>query len=80
MSGCFANPTPNTGYESNFYSYMNEEHTPINIRDNHRSFQCRDDATIISAAEDPEVPYTGSIKQSSHHVRIFSCELLETAA
>ena len=47
MSGCLANPTPNTGY---FYSYVNEEHTPINLPDSHRSFQCRDDATT----EDPE--------------------------
>ena len=64
MSGYFANPTPNTGYEPNFYSYMNEEHTPINLPDNHRSFQCRDDATIISAAEDPEVPFSGASSSS----------------
>ena len=51
-------------------------------------FQGRDDATIISAAEDPEVPYSGASSstkqnrsmQSSHHVRIFRCESLETAA
>ena len=48
MSGCFANPTPNTGYEPNFHSYMNEEHTPINLPDSHRSFQYRDDATSSS--------------------------------
>ena len=33
MSGRIANPTRNTGYEPNFYSYMNEEHTPINLPD-----------------------------------------------
>ena len=56
MSGYLANPTPNTGYEPNFYSYMNEEHTPINLPDSHRSFQCRDDAT-----EDPEgFPHSGA--------------------
>ena len=61
MSGCLANPTPNTGHEPNFYSYMNEEHTPINLPDSHRSFQCRDDATIISATEDPEgFPHSGA--------------------
>ena len=47
-----------------FYSYMNEEHTPINVPDSHRSFQCRDDATITSAAEDPEVPYSGAPSSS----------------
>ena len=57
MSGRMANPTQNTGYELNFYSYLNEEHTPINLPD---SFPCRDDATIISVAEDPEVPYSGT--------------------
>ena len=37
-----------TGNEPNFNSNMNEEHTPINLPDSHRSFPCRDDATIIS--------------------------------
>ena len=65
MSGCLANPTPNTGYEPNFYSYMNLEQTPINVPDSHRSSQCRDDATIISATEDPEVfPYSGTSSSS----------------
>ena len=61
MSSRMANPTPNTGYEPNFYTYMNEEHTPVNLPD---SFQCRDDATIISAAEDPEVPHSGASSSS----------------
>ena len=66
MSGCLASPTLNTGYEPNFYSYLNEEHTPINVPDNHRSFRCRDNATIISAVEDPEVPYSGASISSKH--------------
>ena len=61
MSGRLANPTQNTGYEPNLYRCINEEHTPINPPD---SFQCRDDATIISAAEDPEVPYPGASSSS----------------
>ena len=61
MSGRMANPTQNTGYEPNFYSYLKKEHTPIVLLD---SFQCRDDATIISAAEDPEVPYSGASSSS----------------
>ena len=61
MSDCLTNLTPNTGYEPNFYSYMNEEHTPINLPDSHRSFQCRDDTTIISTTEDPEgFPHSGA--------------------
>ena len=61
MSGRLANPTQNTGYEPNLYSCINEEHTPINPPD---SFQCRDDATTISAAEDPEAPYPGASSSS----------------
>ena len=52
-SGCLANPTPHTGYEPNFYTYMNEEHTPINLPDSHRNFPRRDDATTITSTEDP---------------------------
>ena len=61
MSGRMANPTQNAGYEPNLYSYLNEEHKPNNLSD---SFQCRDDATIISAAEDPEVRYSGASSSS----------------
>ena len=61
VSGRLANPTQNTGYEPNLYRSINEEHTPINPPD---SFQCRDDATIISAAEDPEVPNSGASSNS----------------
>ena len=45
----------------NFYSCMNEEHTPINLLD---SVQCRDNATIMSAAEDPEVSHPGASSSS----------------
>ena len=69
MCGCLANPTPNTGYEPNFYSYMDKEHTPINLPDSHQSFPRRDGATIISTTEDPEgFPHSGtssSIKQTA---------------
>ena len=61
MSGRTANPTQNTGYEPNFHSYLHEEHTPINFPD---SFQCRDGATIISAAQDTEVPCSGPSSSS----------------
>ena len=61
MSGCLANRTPNTGYEPNFHNYVNEEHAPINLPGSHRSFSCRDDATIISTTADPEgFPHSGA--------------------
>ena len=65
MSGCLANPTPHSGYEPNFHSYMNEEHTQINLPDSHRSFpRAADDATIISTTEDPEgFPHSGAPQQ-----------------
>ena len=53
-SGCLANPTPHTNFEPNFYTNMNEEHTPFNLPDSHRNFPRSDDATIISTTEDPE--------------------------
>ena len=81
MSGWLANPTPHTGNEPNFNSNMNEEHTPINLPDSHRSFPCRDDATIIStlcgsrrfsAFRSIQQRQTNRSKQGSHNVRIFS--------
>ena len=54
-------PDQNTGYEPNFFGHLNEEHTPINLPD---SFQCRDDATIISAADDPDVLCSGASSSS----------------
>ena len=48
------------GSRPKFYRYMNEEHMPIILPDSHRSFQCRDDATMIST-EDPEgFPHSGA--------------------
>ena len=73
----------NTGYEPNFYTYLNEEHTPINFPD---SFPCRDDATIVTDAEDSEVPCSGpssSSKQTAASrvptmLGSLRCESLET--
>ena len=51
--------------EHNFYSHMNEEHTPINPFDHDRSFYCRDDATMISTKEGPEgFPHSGASSSS----------------
>ena len=50
LSGRLANPAPDTGYEpspSNFFSYMDTEHTPINVPDSHHNFPCQDDVTMI---------------------------------
>ena len=48
------------------------KHTPISLPDSHRSFQCRDDATTISATEDPEgFPCSGAssnIKQTAANI------------
>ena len=64
MSGRMAKPAPNTSYEpnlSNFFSYMDTEHTPIHLTDSHHVFQCQDDATVISTIEDPErLPHSGA--------------------
>ena len=43
-----------TGYLPNFCTYINEEHTPMNLPDSHWNFPRRDGATIISTTEDPE--------------------------
>ena len=48
-----ADPAPNTGYEpnlANFSSYVDPEHTPIDIPDSHQDFLCPDDATMISTS------------------------------
>ena len=49
-SGGMADPAPNTGYEpnlANFSSYVDPEHTPIDVPDSHQDFLCPDDATMI---------------------------------
>ena len=57
MSGRMANPAPNTGYEpnpSNFFSYMETEHTPINLP-----------ATVISTTDPEGLPHSGASSSSS---------------
>ena len=60
--GRMADPAPNTGYDpklSNFFSYMDPEHTPINIHDIQHNFLCPDDATVIPTS--PEgLPNSGA--------------------
>ena len=49
-SAQMADSAPNTSYEpnlANFSSYMDPEHTPIDIPDSHQDFLCPDDATMI---------------------------------
>ena len=57
---------PNTGYEpnlANFSSFMDAEHTPIDIPDSHHNFLCPDDATMISTS--PEgLPNTAAFSSS----------------
>ena len=65
MSGCLANPAPNTGYEPYFHSHTDKEHTPMNLPDSHRSFTRRGDAIIICTTEDPaSFPYSGASSSS----------------
>ena len=55
------NPTPKHRLWAQLLQLPERRATPINLRD---SFPCRDDATIISAAEDPEVPHSGGSRSS----------------
>ena len=55
------NPTPKHRIWAQLLQLPERRATPINLRD---SFPCRDDATIISAAEDPEVPHSGGSRSS----------------
>ena len=67
MSGRMANPAPNTGYEptpSNFFSYMDTEHTPIHLPDSHHDFQCQDDAAVISTTDPEGLPRSGASSSS----------------
>ena len=63
-----ADPAPNIGYElhlSNFFSFLDTEHTPINLPDSHHNFPCQDDATVISTVEDPDgLPHSGASSSS----------------
>ena len=56
MSGCVANPTPNTRYEPKFCSYMNEEHTPINLPDSHKVFRTQEHPAAASKHVASRVP------------------------
>ena len=67
MYGRLATPAPNTGYEpnpSNFFSYVDMEHTPIHLADNHHDFQCQDDATVISTTDPWGLPRSGASSSS----------------
>ena len=55
------NPTPKHRIWAQLLQLPERRATPINLRD---SFPCRNDATIISAAEDPEVPHSGASRSS----------------
>ena len=65
-SGRIADSAPNIGYEpkpANFFSYMDPEHTPINIPASHHNILCPDDATVISTS--PEgLPSSGASSSS----------------
>ena len=61
-----ASLAPNTGYEpnpSNFFSYMDTEHTPIHLPDSHYDFQCQD-ATLISTTDPEGLPHSGASSSS----------------
>ena len=67
LSGCLTNLTPNTGFEPDFCTYINDEHTPINLPDSNRNLPCRDDATTVSTTEDPEGFQRSGASSSSKH-------------
>ena len=63
------NPAPTTSYEPNFpnfYSYLNEEHTPICFLDSYHDFPCHDDATVISTMDPEGLPHSGPSSSSKH--------------
>ena len=68
LSGRMADPAPNTCHVpnlSNFFSYMDTEHTPINVPDSHHNFPRHDDVTVISTTEDLEgLPHSGASSSS----------------
>ena len=69
-----ADKGPNTGYDSelsNFFSYMDPEHTPINIPDIHHNFLCPNEATVIlTSSEFRSIQQqANSSQQSSLNVR-----------
>ena len=69
-SGRMAASAPNTGYEpklANFFSYMDPEHTPINIADNHHNFLCLDDVAMIPTSPEglPNSEASSSSRQAA---------------
>ena len=70
--GCLAEwltQLTNQGYEpnpSNFFSYMDTEHTPIHLSDSHHDSQCQDDATVTSTTDPEGLPRSGASSSSKH--------------
>ena len=69
-SGRMADSAPNTCYEpklANFFSYMDPDHTPFNIADNHHNFLCLDDATMIPTSPEglPNSEASSSSRQAA---------------
>ena len=63
LSGCIANPTPDTGLEPKFCVDTNDEHTPIKLPDGNGSFP-----HITATSEDPDVPrHSGTSGSGSKH-------------
>ena len=67
MSGCVANPTPDTGYEPKFCVDVNHEHTPINLPDSIRILPHDFNATIAVTSVEPDVPRHSGTPSSSKH-------------
>ena len=72
-SGRMADSAANTGYEpkfANFFSYMEPDHTPINIPDSHHNFLCPDEATMIPTSPEglPNSEASSSSKQAASRV------------
>ena len=58
MSGCIANPTPDTGYEPKFRVDANDEQTPINDPDSNRGFPTLLQRHHGRPSEELDVPHT----------------------
>ena len=62
-----ADSAPNTGDEpklANFFSYLDPEHTPINIYESHHNFLCPDGATVIPTNSEG-LPNSGASSSSN---------------
>ena len=65
-----ADSAPRTGYQpklANFFSYINKEHTPVDIPDSHHNFLCPDDATVVPTSPEglPNSRASSSSKQTA---------------